>query len=81
MCHGSRYTRQPPSHGEHHFLEISVSLSNLREQVRAQVRGEQTTVKSLKNLTPAERAAVRAMRSRAAKASKTGSFLPTDWWV
>jgi hypothetical protein len=60
---------------------MSVSLSNLREQVRAQVRGEQTTVKSLKELTPAERAAVRAMRSRAGKASKTGSFGPMGWWA
>ena len=54
-----------------------MSLSNLREQVRAQVRGEQPTSQTIKNLSPSERVAVRAMQRRMERAAaQSNTFDP-----
>ena len=58
-----------------------MSLSNIREQVRAQVRGEEVSTKSLKELSSAERAAVLAMRRQAEKANKNVAFGLESWWL
>jgi hypothetical protein len=59
-----------------------MSLSTIREQVRAQMRGEKPTLESLKNLTESERSAVRAMQRRMANAATESDSSPTvSWWI
>ena len=59
-----------------------MSLSTIREQVRAEVRGEQAKTQDSENLTNAERAALRAMRRRFVKTNTDGAKRGTfGWWV
>lgn len=58
-----------------------MNLSALREQVRAEVNGQQTSKNSTQELSAAERAAVRAMQRRIRRPGMDETNEPTQiWW-